>query len=113
MTTYTDIEEPNTDTVVTLLTTLEAEASLRDIGSPVRIANDTTSKTVTVPATAKAFAVQAEGGEVRMEIGGAASATSTLRVPEDSWLMYPITGGSQTLYSYGAVGTYSNVRFLG
>ncbi len=86
---------------------------LYDIGSPVRITNDTTSKSVAVPATAKAFACQAELGEVRLAISGTASATSTLRVPEDSWLMYPIVGGTQTLFSYGAVGTFSNVRFLG
>lgn len=84
-----------------------------DIGSPVRITNDATSQEVTVPATARAMAIQAEGGEVRLEIDGAASATSTLRVPEESWFMYPIAGGTQTLFCYGAVGTYANVRFLG
>jgi hypothetical protein len=84
-----------------------------DIGSPVRVTNDTTSKSIPVPAAAKAFACQAEGGDIRLEIDGAASATSTLRVPEDAWLIYPIQGGSQTLFSYGAVGTYSNMRFLG
>ena len=100
------------DTAKTVLDTIEGEISLRDIGSSVRITNDATSKSVSVPATAKAFACQAEGGDVRLEIDGAASASSTIRVPEDSWLVYPVTGGSQTLYSYGLAGTYSNVRFL-
>ena len=86
---------------------------LSDIGSPVRVTNNGSSQAVSVPATARAFACQAEGGPVRLEIGGAASATSTLRVPEDLWLIYPIVGGTQTLFSYGAAATYSNIRFLG
>jgi len=97
----------------TVLNTLEGEASLRDVGSPVRITNNATSQSVSVPATAKAFWCQAEGDEVRLEIDGAASSTSTIRVPEDTIIVYPITGGTQTLYSYGAASSYSNVRFLG
>jgi hypothetical protein len=82
---------------------------LIDIGGPIRITNNAASQSVAVPGAAKAFACQAELGEVRLEIGGAA----TLRVPEDAWLIYPIVGGTQSLYSYGIVGTFSNVRFLG
>jgi hypothetical protein len=97
----------------TTLAALLAEILLRDVGSPVRLTGNGASQSIAVPVAAKAFACQAEGGDVRLEIGGAASATSTIRVPEDSWLTYPITGGAQTLSSYGAVGTFSNVRFLG
>ena len=84
----------------------------RDIGSPIRITHNSTSQSVTVPATAKAFVCMAEGGATRCEIGGAASATSTIYVSEEGSVSYPITGGSQTLYAYGTTG-YGNFRFLG
>jgi len=83
-----------------------------DVGSPVRITNNATSQSVTVPATARSFMCIAEGGPVRLEIGGAASATSTLYVPEDTAFIYPIIAASQTLFCYGAAATYGNFRFL-
>ena len=84
-----------------------------DIGSPVRITNNATGQAVTVPTGARSFVCIAEGGFVRLEIDGAATDSSTLYVPEDSMQIYPIRGGSQTLYCYGAAGTYGNFRFLG
>ena len=84
----------------------------RDIGGPVRITHNSTSQSVAVPAAAKAFVCMAEGGVTRCEIGGAASATSTIYVAEEGSMSYPITGGSQTLFAYGTAG-YGNFRFLG
>lgn len=89
------------------------EVALFDIGGPQRVVNDGTSKTVTVPAAAKMVVVDAEGADVRLEIDGAASATSTIRIPEDTIRGHPIAGGDQTLASWGAVGSIANVRFLG
>ncbi|MFA7164598.1 MAG: hypothetical protein WC124_01960 [Desulfoplanes sp.] len=93
---------------------LTQETALVDMGSTVavRITNDTSSKSVTVPATAIAFVCIAEGNNVRLEIGAAASATSALLVPENGMITYPIVGGTQTLYCYGAVGSYGNFRFM-
>jgi hypothetical protein len=84
-----------------------------DIGSPVRITNDASSKAVAIPATAKAFVCFAESGPVRLEINGAATSTSTIYVQQDTSIMYPIRGGIQTLFCYGAVGSFGNFRFLG
>ena len=84
----------------------------RDIGSPVRITHNSTSQSVAVPASAKAFVCMAEGGATRCEIDGAASATSAIYVAEEASMSYPITGGSQTLFAYGTAG-YGNFRFLG
>jgi hypothetical protein len=84
-----------------------------DIGSPRRITNDASSKSVAIPATAKAFVCFAEAGPVRLEIDGAATSTSTIYVQQDTSIMYPIRGGVQTLFCYGAVGTFGNFRFLG
>ncbi len=92
---------------------LKIESANSDIGSPIQSTQDGSSKSIPVPATAVMFAVHAEGGDVRLEIDGAASATSTIRVPEDTWLVYPIVGGTQTLFSYGNIGVVANVRFLG
>lgn len=89
------------------------EVALFDVGEPQRIVNDGTSKAVTVPAAAKMAVVDAEGGDVRLEIDGDATATSTIRIPEDTIRGHPISGGDQTLASWGAVGSIANVRFLG
>jgi hypothetical protein len=88
------------------------ERSYVDIGSPLRITNDASSKSVAVPTYAEAFICFAEGGDCRLEIGGAASATSTIFVAENSMIVYPIKGSTQTLYCYGIVSTYGNFRFL-
>lgn len=101
------------DTGNASLSTIESELSLRDIGSSIRLVNNGASQSIVVPATAKAFSCNAEGGDVRLEIDGVADATSTIRIPEDTWLSYPIDGGTQTLFSYGNVAVISNVRFLG
>lgn len=92
---------------------IDSDLSSIDKGSPVRSVQDGTSKSIAVPAAATMFACHAEGGDIRLEIDGAASATSTIRVPEDTWLVYPIVGGTQTLFSYGDIGVVANVRFLG
>ena len=94
------------------LTAIEGETSLRDVGSPQRISQNSTNQSVPVPATAKAFFVVSEGGTSRFEIDGAASVTSTLVCFENGFLSYPITGGSQTLNTYGASPSIANVRFL-
>ncbi len=86
---------------------------LVDIGSPVRITNDGTNKSVAVPAAAKAFVCISEGGETRIEIDGVASATSTLLVPQGGAMVYPIVGGVQTLACFGSASIHSNFRFLG
>lgn len=104
MTNYTDISGPRF---------ISVNSVLIDIGSPIQIINNLTSQAITIPINAKAFACHAEGGGVRLEIDSAASATSTIRVPEDTWLVYPIVGGTQTLFSYGDIGVIANVRFLG
>lgn len=84
-----------------------------DVGSPVRITNNASSQAVTIPATARSFVCIAEGGAVRIEIDGAASSTSTIYVPQDTMMIYPIRGSKQTLYCYGSGGSYGNFRFLG
>lgn len=86
---------------------------LVDIGNSIQITNNLTSQSIAVPTNAKAFSCHAEGGDVRLEIDAAAGPNSTMRIPEDTWLSYPIVGGTQTLFSYGNVGVISNVRFLG
>jgi len=92
--------------------TLTQETSLYDGGSGVRITNNGTSQEITVPAWALAVVIMAEAGDIRLEIDGAASATSSLFVPEAGALVYPIVGGEQTLFTYGISGSYTNCRFL-
>lgn len=96
-----------------LLSLIASEIHIRDIGNPVRIIGNAASQQVAVPATARAFVCFAEGGSVRCEIDGAATATSTIYAAEESSVTYPITGGSQTLACYAAVGAFGNFRFLG
>jgi hypothetical protein len=87
--------------------------SLVDVGSPLRITNDASSKAVAIPATTLAFVCFAEAGPVRLEIDAPATATSTIFIQQDTSIMFPIRGGKQTLFCYGAVGTFGNFRFLG
>jgi hypothetical protein len=101
------------DAVTHLATIAGAQGDgYRDIGSPVRITHNSTSRSVAIPATAKAFVCMAEGGATRCEIGSAASAISAIYVAEEGSMAYPITGGTQTLFAYGTAG-YGNFRFLG
>jgi hypothetical protein len=86
--------------------------ALTDIGSPISITQNSASQQVTIPATAKAFRVSTEGGKAHLEIGGAASAITTLYIPDECIDYYPIVGGTQTLYCYGTAGK-AHFRFLG
>jgi hypothetical protein len=92
--------------------TLTQETSLYDGGSGGRKTNNGTSQEITVPAWALAVVIMAEGGDVRLEIDGVASATSSIFLPEAGALVYPIQGGIQTLFTYGVTGSYTNYRFL-
>lgn len=89
-----------------------AGVSLMDIGRAVRVTNDATSKEIPVPEFARVFVCHAEVGDVRLDIDTPATSTSTLRVIQDSWFTHPIRYG-QHLYSYGAAGTFTDVRFIG
>lgn len=100
------------ESIESSIETLTQETSLYDSGSGGRKTNNSTSQEITVPTWALAVVIMAEGGDVRLEIDGAASATSSIFVPEAGTLVYPIQGGTQTLFTYGVAGSYTNYRFL-
>lgn len=78
-----------------------------------RVANDGSKPTtIQVPGDAIGFIALAESGTVRLEIGGVANATSTLFLASNGHMVYPIDP-SQSLSTWGANGSFTNVRFLG
>lgn len=89
------------------------EKALRDIGG-FRVANDTTSQPVVVPADSEFFCAFSEAGDSRLEMSGdPANSVSTLVVFEETPLMfYPVAPG-QAIACYGAASTWCNFRFLG
>jgi hypothetical protein len=89
-----------------------AGVSLMDIGGAARITNTAASIEVEIPEFARVMICNAEGGDVRLDINQHADAYSTLRVIQDSWFTHPIRD-TQHLYSYGAAGTFTNIRFIG
>lgn len=72
-----------------------------------RITNDGTSKTLTVPASAKIALITAEGGDVRYAPTGEASATSPGYIPAGSAVRIPPPAAV-----YGATGSYANIIYL-
>lgn len=100
------------DTGNASLTNIEADLSLNDLGSPVKIDNDTTSKSVAIPTGTKAIFVASTGGVSNLGIDADATASSSPIVFQNGYLTYPITD-SMTLACYGAVGTSTYFNFLG
>ncbi|MCK9570638.1 hypothetical protein M0R72_16945 [Candidatus Pacearchaeota archaeon] len=102
------------ETMSSNVITLAQDTALLDLGATdaVRITNDATSQSVTVPVDAIAFVCIAEEGDCRLEIDSDASSTSTLLVPDGGMIVYPIAGGTQTLACYGVVSSYGNFRFM-
>jgi len=72
-----------------------------------RITNDASSKTLTVPPTAKKALIVAEAGDVRYAPTGVADATSPGYVPGGMGVKIPPPAAV-----YGAVGTFANVVYL-
>lgn len=83
------------------------------IGSGGVITHNSTSQTITVPATAKAVRLATKGGATNfgIDLAGGAEATSPGYIPDECIDYYPI-GGSQTLKVYGTAG-YLFYYFLG
>lgn len=99
------------DTGNAALTSIEGEMSLSDLGSPVKIDNDETSKAVTIPTGTKAIFVASVGGVSHLGVDADATATSSPIIFQNGYLTYPIAG--KTLACYGTSGVSTHFNFLG
>ena len=116
--------EDTLDGLATDITTVKADIALMKsdiasisgihLGNGGVITHNSTSQTITVPATAKSVRLATKGGATNFEIDpvGDASANSPGYIPEEAIDYYPITGGSMTLKVYGTTG-YCFYYFLG
>lgn len=77
-----------------------------------RTAGDNANHAYTAPATTQKAVVNAEGGDVRWKLGGAASATSGGRIPKDGTLVIRIDATANLLNLYIPSGSTANIVYL-
>jgi hypothetical protein len=113
MTNWTQQIKTRLDSLISNTGALASIAGLH-IGSGGVITHNSTSQTITVPATAKSVRLATKGGATNfgIDLTGNASATSPGYIPDECIDYYPIAGGSQTLKVYGTAG-YCYYYFLG